>query len=91
MSWVGIGVGRIGGAGAGFRDTLGHGPYVQKWKLKLGALWGRAQATQGANGQAQAVSTVPQGLTSLPPLISVTFDLQECTARPLTNKQWPRD
>lgn len=38
-----------------------------------------------------AVSTVPQGLTSLPPLISVPFDLQECTARPLTNKQWPRD
>lgn len=38
-----------------------------------------------------AVSTAPQGLTSLPPLIAVPFDLQECTARPLTNKQWPGD
>ena len=62
------------------------------WK-KMWA-WGLAQATQGANGQAYwspGCSPVPQGLTSLPPLISVPFDLQECTARPLTNKQWPRD
>ena len=55
-SWIGLPLPRahcvLGKMGACFRDSLGHGRPAQKWKLKLRELWGLAQATQGANGQA---------------------------------------